>query len=74
VLRLLGDSAPEADLTQLHPARNIRAQLDLDSMDCLNFVIALDKELHLAMPETESQPMATVNDWVAYLAQKGGPS
>ena len=72
VLRLLGDIAPEADLTQLNPDRNIRDQLDIDSMDFLNFVIALDKELHIAVPETDYQKIATIHDCVAYLAQKGG--
>jgi acyl carrier protein len=70
VLRLLGDIAPEADLTRLNPTISIRDQLDIDSMDFLNFVIALDKELHVAVPEVDYQKIATVNDCVAYLAER----
>lgn len=71
VLRLLGDIAPEADLTSLNPIISLRDQLDIDSMDFLNFVIALDKELHIAVPETEYAKIATLQECVDYLAQKG---
>lgn len=39
VLRVLGEIAPEADLTRLKPDVSFRDQLDIDSMDFLNFVI-----------------------------------
>lgn len=70
VLRLLGDIAPEADLTSLNPTISIRDQLDIDSMDFLNFVIALDKELHIAVPETDYAKIATLNDCVNYLQRR----
>jgi acyl carrier protein len=70
VLRLLSDIAPEADLTSLNPTLSLRDQLDIDSMDFLNFVIALDKELHVAVPETEYAKIATLADCVAYLQQR----
>ncbi len=70
VLRILGNIAPEADLAQLNPNLNFRDQLDIDSMDFLNFVIALDKELHISVAETEYQKIATLHDCVAYLAQR----
>lgn len=70
VLQLLGNIAPEADMTQLDPKQNLRDQLDIDSMDFLNFVIALDKELHIAVPETEYRQIATLEDCVAYLSQR----
>lgn len=70
VLRLLSDIAPEADLTSLDPTISIRDQLDIDSMDFLNFVIALDKELHVAVPETEYRQIATLQGCVDYLARQ----
>lgn len=45
VLRLLGEIAPEADLTALKSDINFRDQLDIDSMDFLNFVISIHKGL-----------------------------
>jgi acyl carrier protein len=67
VLHLLGDIAPEADLTQLKPDASIRDQLDLDSMDFLNFAIALHEALHVEIPETDYPRLATLNGCVAHL-------
>lgn len=53
ILRLLGEIAPEADLAGLNPDVSFRDQLDLDSMDFLNFVVALHKAFHIEIPETD---------------------
>lgn len=68
VLRLLGDIAPEADLTQIDPDVNFRDQLDIDSMDFLNFVMALHERLHVEIPETDYPKVVTLNGCVAYLS------
>jgi acyl carrier protein len=68
VLRTLGAIAPEADLARLKPDVSFRDQLDVDSMDFLNFVIGLDKELHVEIPETDYSKIATLNGCVEYLA------
>ena len=67
VLRLLGNIAPEADLAGLKPDVNIRDQMDIDSMDFLNFVIALHDTLHIDIPESDYPKIATLNDCAAYL-------
>ena len=70
VLRVLGEIAPEADLTRLDPNAGLRDQLDLDSMDVLNVMIGLHEALHLDIPETDYPKLATLNGAVAYLAQR----
>ena len=72
VLRVLGQIAPEADLSQLNPTRRLRDQLDIDSMDLLNFVIALHKELHVEIPEADYPKLATLQGCVDYLAGLSG--
>jgi len=72
VLRVLGQIAPEADLSQLNPTRRLRDQLDIDSMDLLNFVIALHKELHVEIPESDYPKLATLQSCVDYLAGLSG--
>jgi len=67
VLRLLGEIAPEADLTQVDPDVNFRDQLDIDSMDFLNFVMALHERLHVEIPETDYPKVVTLNGCVEYL-------
>ena len=70
VLRLLSNLAPEADLTQLKPDANIRDELDIDSMDFLNFAIAVHEALHVEIPEADYPGLATVNGCVEYLAAR----
>lgn len=73
VLRVLGQIAPEANLSTLKPNLRLRDQLDLDSMDVLNFVIGLHKELGVEIPEADYSKLATVDSCVAYLGT-GVPS
>jgi len=67
VLRILGTIAPEADLAHLKPDVPFRDQLDVDSMDLLNFFIAIDKELHVDIPEVDYSKVATLDGCVAYV-------
>ncbi len=67
VLRVLGNIAPEADLAALHPDIGFRDQLDLDSMDVLNFVVGLHTALGVDIPETDYPQLATLDACVDYL-------
>ena len=69
VTRILTRIAPEARGIALVPAENLRDQLDLDSMDVLNFVIALDEELGVAIPESDYAKLTTLDGIVTYLAE-----
>jgi acyl carrier protein len=68
VLHVLGQIAPEADMSQIKPNLRIRDQLDIDSMDLLNFVVGLHKELRVEIPEADYPRLATLNGCVDYLA------
>jgi acyl carrier protein len=72
VLRILGDIAPEADLNTLKPDVSFRDQLDIDSMDYLNFVIALDEELHVSIPESEYAKLSSLDSSVELLSSLEG--
>jgi acyl carrier protein len=67
VLRALHGIAPEADLASLDPVAPLRAQLDLDSIDFLNFAIALHDALGVDIPETDYSSVASLNGCVTYL-------
>ena len=69
VLRLLGEIAPEADLASLKPDLSFRDQLDLDSMDFLNFVISLHKTFGVDIPESDYPKYATLKGCVEHLSQ-----
>jgi acyl carrier protein len=68
VLRALGEIAPEADLASLAPDIGLRDQLDLDSMDILNFVVGLHAALGVEIPESDYPKLATLDACVDYLA------
>ncbi len=67
VLHTLGEIAPEADLSMLKSDVSFRDQLDVDSMDLLNFVIALHAALHVDIPEADYPQLATLDGCVDYL-------
>ncbi len=67
-LRVLGEIAPEADLASLAPDIGLRDQLDLDSMDILNFVVGLHAALGVEIPESDYPKLATLDGCVDYLA------
>ncbi|HEX2437317.1 MAG TPA: acyl carrier protein [Methylomirabilota bacterium] len=70
VLRALGDVAPEADLASLKPDVPLRDQLDLDSMDFLNFVVALHGAVGVEIPEADYPRLATLEACVDYLGAR----
>jgi acyl carrier protein len=59
--------APELDAAALHPDKALRSQVDLDSFDWLNFLIALHKRLSVDIPEKDYAKLVTLNDLVRYL-------
>jgi len=72
VLRALSSVAPEIDTQSLDPHRALRDQVELDSMDFLNFVIALHGSLRVDVPETDYPRFADLNGAVDYLAGRLG--
>jgi acyl carrier protein len=67
ILREVGNIAPEADLAQIDLASNLREQVDLDSMDMLNLLIAIHGTTGVDIPEPDYAKMTSVDDAVAYL-------
>jgi acyl carrier protein len=63
----LGEIAPELDPAQLRPDVDLRDQLDIDSMDFLNFAVALNEELGVEIPEADYGKVQTVDRLVEYV-------
>jgi len=70
VLRVLGSVAPEAELQSIDPRLSLRDQLDIDSVDFLNFVIGIHAELGIDIPEVDLPKLATLESCVSYLLSK----
>jgi acyl carrier protein len=68
----LGNIAPEMDLQSLEPAADLREALDIDSMDFLNFVIAVHRRLNVDIPEIDYPKIVTLDGALKYLGAKLG--
>ncbi|MGR9091758.1 MAG: acyl carrier protein [Gammaproteobacteria bacterium] len=68
----LNEIAPEIDTSTLSRDASLREEAELDSMDFLNFVVALHERLGIDIPESDYAALATLDDCVAYLAQRLG--
>lgn len=64
---LLSDIAPDTDPTSLAGDVDIREGLDIDSIDFLNFVIALSKASGRSIPEADYARLFTMDGIAAYL-------
>ena len=70
VIALLRTIAPEMEESELVPDRPLRSQVDLDSMDWLNFLIGLHKELGVDIPEADYARLTTLDKLLEYLDAK----
>ena len=70
VIATLQTIAPEVEAAELRSDRPLRNQVDLDSMDWLNFLLGLNKQLKIEIPEADYSRLITLDDVVAYLQKK----
>jgi len=67
ILDQLRNIAPEADADQIDPAVDLREQIDLDSMDILNLMIAIHEATGVDIPEADYPQMSSLSAAIAYL-------
>ena len=70
----LNNIAPEVDIASVNPAANLREAIDIDSMDFLNFIIAVHHRLGIDIPEIDYPKLSTLDGAFAYIAAKLGSS
>ena len=67
ILSVLGDIAPEVDSDEIDPGVDLTEQLDLDSMDYLNWMLGINQETGIEIPERDYPRFLTLNGAVNYL-------
>ncbi|MCC7345284.1 MAG: acyl carrier protein [Deltaproteobacteria bacterium] len=72
VLNLLQEVAPEVDLGSLDLNLPLRDQVDIDSMDFLNFLGRIYETLGVNVPESDYASLRCLNDLLQYLEKKRG--
>ena len=70
ILDLLTGVAPDVEAASVIPGIDFRDQFDFDSMDTLNFAIALHKELGVEVPEADYAQLASLEKCIAYLGSR----
>ena len=66
----LNNIAPEADIASVDPVADLREAIDIDSMDFLNFVIAIHHRLGVDIPEIDYPKLVTLDGAFAYINGK----
>ena len=76
VIRALTEVAPDVDPTTIEADTDLTEQLDIDSMDFLNIIVAIHEQTGIEIPERDYPKLSTLNDAIAYLdeAQMKGAS
>ena len=64
---VLAGIAPETELAGVGDDEDLREALDLDSMDFMNFVIALAQKTGRKIPEADTSKLFTMAALVGYL-------
>lgn len=61
--------APEIEEGKISDTELLRDQVDLDSMDWLNFLVRLNKRFAVDIPESQYASLRTVDDLTGYIDQ-----
>ena len=70
VVEAIQQVAPEIELADIQPDSEIRDECDLDSMDLLNYLIALKKLTGVNIAETDYPKVNSLNKMCHYLELK----
>ena len=70
MLEVLRGIAPEIEAGEIDDAQALRRQVDLDSMDWLNFLIDLNQRLGLRIEEADYARLVSLGDLLDYAQQR----
>lgn len=70
IFQLLKQIAPETEPSALKPDENIRETLDIDSFDTLQFLVSLNENLGIEIPEQDYGKISTLKTLVNYILDK----
>lgn len=70
VLAVLTTIAPEVEPADIRDEELLRDQVDLDSMDWLNFLVGIHKRLNVDIPESDYASLRTLADVVRYVTKQ----
>ncbi|MDL1861215.1 acyl carrier protein [Betaproteobacteria bacterium PRO7] len=72
IVQTLATIAPEIDAEALKADKPLRDQVDLDSADWLNFLVALHARTGVDIPDADAAKLTTLDRLVDYCGRKLG--
>ena len=69
IFEVLGGIAPEVDPATVEHDVDLDEQLDLDSMDYLNWLIGISKATGVEIPQRDASEFMTIDGAAAYLVE-----
>jgi acyl carrier protein len=72
IMSVLTKIAPEVDPDDIDDNVLLREQVDLDSMDWLNFLVGIHNRLEVDIPESDYAQLRTLADVVEYVDVRSG--
>lgn len=70
LINLLRPFAPEVDFEVIDEDENLQEEIEIDSFDFLNFLIAIDQEIGVTIPESDYGKVMTLSDLMNYLTER----
>ena len=67
VFLVLKNIAPEVEQEDIEVSEDLRAQVDLDSMDYLNFLTQLASKFNIKIPESDYSQIETLEKLLKYI-------
>jgi acyl carrier protein len=69
IFEVLDGIAPEIDATEVEHGLELDEQLDLDSMDYLNWLIGISKATEVEIPQRDASEFLTIDGAANYLVK-----
>jgi acyl carrier protein len=69
LLACLHGIAPEVDVADLRPDAKLRDQVDLDSVDWMNFLVAVHTALGIDIPDADAARLTTLDQLIDFCAR-----
>jgi len=72
IFEVLGEIAPEVDPATVDDSSDLTEQLDLDSMDYLNWMLGINQATGVEIPQRDVSRFLTIDGAVEYLVIHSG--
>ncbi|MEL6148467.1 MAG: phosphopantetheine-binding protein [Chloroflexota bacterium] len=70
LLGLLKPFAPEVDFDDIDTSANLQEEVEIDSFDFLNFLIAIDEDMGVMVPESDYGQVMSLDDLMDYITAR----